>query len=360
MSSIKYIGITFGADPELFVSKDGEIIGAEKVIPKEGLVAHEDRGNVIIDGVQAEINVQPDTCRQGFSRNLSACFRELHAALEGSKTQANFSQTVVVSPDEMKTLDPASQQFGCSPSENAYGESKLSIKDASKYYARSAGGHLHLGFGYEESVKILQNHAHTVQILDILLGNTCVLIDRDPGNVARRKVYGKAGEYRTPQHGLEYRTLSNFWLRSYQLTSFVLALARFSVAVAGDEKVSQQILAAVNMDDIRRAINENDFDLAYQNFNAIKDIVKDIDANVNKSPYYGTVFPLEGHRVEQFEFFASKGLDHWFKEDPMTHWLREDRTHGWENFLGGIVAPQMTKEPQKEVVVEKTLAEAIA
>ena len=70
-----------------------------------------------------------------------------------------------------------------------------------------------------------------VKILDIVVGNTCVIMDRAPSQVERRKVYGRAGEYRLPAHGIEYRTLSNFWLRSYQLTHLVFSLARFAINI---------------------------------------------------------------------------------------------------------------------------------
>lgn len=86
--NIPYLPICFGADPEFFFSKNGSVIGAEKVLPKEGVrnmirryktQNNEVTGNlefvtdkkgeriveevpesnhkfIIIDGVQAEFN----------------------------------------------------------------------------------------------------------------------------------------------------------------------------------------------------------------------------------------------------------------------------------------------------------------
>lgn len=367
----------FGADPEFFFQKNGSVIGAEKVLPKEGIVEmervykYDEYGNyiydihdnptftlkprtngykyLIIDGVQAEFNVVPNHCRQSFSTNLAACFRKAAEQIEGKGITASFAPTVQVQKDEMETLSKEAQQFGCSPSKNVYGRTKVAVKDASKYYSRSAGGHIHIGHnGNEEVKKILANTDILVPLFDILVGNTCVLIDRDPGNIERRKNYGRAGEYRLPKHGIEYRTLSNFWLRSYQTMSFVLALVRFAVSVAGDDAVSKELLAMVDLKKIAKAINENDVMLAQENFDLIRDFVSSITANT----IY--IFPLQGKRIDQFAYFANKGLDHWFSKDIMAYWVKHiyGSDNGWEGFLATTVANQM---PVPKIMKENTV-----
>ena len=338
-----YASVMFGADPELFLSKDGQVIGAEKVLPKEGIRLRnlqtdelEGKPVVIIDGVQAELNPVPSHCRQVFSNNLAICFQKLAEQMaKHGDIKADFASTVEVSKQEMLSLDKSSQQFGCAPSKNAYKDSEIRIKDASKYYKRSAGGHIHIGHQNIPALVQLftEKHKEVAQMLDILVGNTCVLLDRDEGNIERRKVYGRAGEYRLPPHGFEYRTLSNFWLRSYQLTSFVLAMTRFAVSVAMDKDAPAQILACVDMEKIQKAINENSFELAYENFNAIKDMV----SSITYQEHSDLIYPLQGVRMEQFETIVKNGIDHYFKEDPMEHWVKHnyknERVGGWENFL---------------------------
>lgn len=338
MHVIQYHIVSFGADPEFFFSKGGKVIGAEKVLDPKG------EGYLTIDGVQGEFNVVPNTCRQSFSTNLSLCFNQLAVALQAKGVTADFSQMVSVTPKEMKSLSKQSQQFGCEPSENAYERTEISVKDASKYMKRSAGGHIHIGHnGDPKLMTAFQNPAKVVRMLDILLGNTCVLIDKDPGNVERRKLYGKAGEYRLPAHGLEYRTLSNFWLRSYQIMSFVLGMARFAVNASLSEEFERDILALVDMDNIRKAIDTNDFDLALKNFMAIAELVQ--NTSYETSPGTG---PLEGIRMERFMYFIERGLD-WFSPDVLDHWLTHnyrDR-YGWENFLEYIVEPQRVLKTEK-------------
>lgn len=364
---VQYIGLSFGADPEFFFKKDGDVIGAEKVITPQTeryYIGEDSHFNsiygtrpaknptLIIDGVQAEFNVVPNSCRQSFSTNLAVCFQKAAEQIKGKGITASFAQTVSVEKDEMESLSETAQQFGCAPSKNAYGETKIAIKDASKYYKRSAGGHIHLG-GVAE---VLKPEA-VVPVLDIVLGNTCVLIDRDPGNIERRKVYGRAGEYRMPKHGLEYRVLSNFWLRSYQTMSFVLGMARFAVSIANNPEARAMLISLVDMQDIQDAINNNDAELAQANFDKVKEFLASIqiegysDAD---NAQFG--FPIKGERLEQFEFFVSKGLDYWFKEDIMKHWVTHNyrERDGWENFLNLVVAKKMpVKTTLKEKVAEK-------
>jgi hypothetical protein len=44
-----------------------------------------------------------------------------------------------------------------------------------------------------------------------------------------RKLYGAAGRYRQPSYGVEYRTLSNFWLASPELVELVYDICSFVI-----------------------------------------------------------------------------------------------------------------------------------
>lgn len=360
---IGYRGISFGSDPEFFfVDKDGAVVGAEKVLPVEGL--RQAIGNtfdgekyvptfrtiVVIDGVQGELNVVPDSCRQRFSSNLATALRMANGAAMEKGLTISFAQTVEVSKEEMASLSDKAQQFGCSPSHNFYEEGlTVGVEDASKYFSRSAGGHLHLGIGQTSK----EDAERIMPVLDILVGNTCVLIDRDRGNIDRRKTYGRAGEYRLPKHGLEYRTLSNFWLRHYVLMSFVTALARFAFNAANNKQFRDALLARVSIDKVRYAINENDFDMALANFEEIKDLIAKATCGTNPD----AVYPLQGKRIASFEHLVKEGLDVFFTQNPMAYWnTHHSGNRGWERFADEILAPALaeanTPKPAEAVTAQ--------
>jgi len=48
-------------------------------------------------------------------------------------------------------------------------------------------------------------------MMDLYLGVPSVLMDKGE---LRKQLYGKAGAYRMKPYGVEYRTLSNFWIFS--------------------------------------------------------------------------------------------------------------------------------------------------
>jgi hypothetical protein len=265
----------------------------------------------------------------------------------------NFSPTVKVTKAELASLDEKSRIFGCAPSHNINPKSRnaVKIRDPKKYMYRSAGGHIHIGRVnggiYGPSLTpldaVFRVPDRLIAIMDIIVGNTCVLIDTDPSNKERRKVYGKAGEYRLPDHGIEYRTLSNFWLRSYPLMSFVMSLSRYAVSIMASTMPGRdfetELLTSIKMSKIHQAINNNDTELAWDNFQKIKPFIAQYtDQHAS--------FPLNAQNLEEFEFFVSKGMDFWFKEDPLNHWMHyaSHSGEGWENFLKNKVMPVMMKE----------------
>lgn len=356
MKKLQYGIVTLGCDPEFFFSKKGKIIGSEKILPKEGLTIGYGTSKIIIDGVQAELNPEANTCRERLAFNIKKCFETISLTLKNNKgIKTDFSQTIEISKKELNSLAKESRTFGCAPSKNIHNpKSKIAIKDASTYKYRSAGGHIHLGTynGYGsgdiqiKTNKAIKNDKHLVPMLDIIVGNTCVLIDRDPGNIERRKVYGRAGEYRLPSHGLEYRTLSNFWLQNYQLFSLATGLARFAVLIIANSSksnnIEKKIKSRIRMKDIENAINNNDYNLAYKNFKRIRSIIKTI---VPKEQLDGH-FPLNKENMTEFEYFITKGKDHFFKEDPIKHWTKHENTEriGWERFLMKQVKTEREKE----------------
>jgi len=383
---LSYNSVSFGCDPEFFFEDNGAIVGAEKVLTKGSI------GNkrVIVDGVQAEMNPRPNTCRANLGVAIADCFRDMKTFLRGKQLNMNFKGTIEVKDEEFESLSEKSKEFGCAPDYNIYKHCKNEIKvNPVLYKKRTAGGHIHLGIaGYNAITTITTKNRHCISskrflrgatnplnlheldekeytltnvpkalrdidklipMLDIIIGNTCVLIDRGINSYARREIYGKAGDYRLTPYGVEYRTLSNFWLRAYPLMSFVMGLARTAVMIVGDDIVNlndcrKEIMKAINLDNIKTAIDNNSFALARYNFLKIVPIlVKYVDRLES--------FSINSHTLEKFKHFVNMGIDYWFKDNPIEHWSSITDGHhiGWESFCKGKIANDIYNNKVKNI-----------
>lgn len=367
--------VNMGADPEFFFAKGkAGVIGSEAILPKDGLVTG--GGKIVIDGVQAELNPVPSTCRESLAHSIRSCFITLQSTLaaKDKDVKVDFSRSILISPEEMAKLKKANQQLGCAPSLNVF-KSKTGIKlsevDGTKHLQRSAGGHVHMsagsGAGTVLQNMIQWNHRELVQMLDLIVGNTCVLLDRDPSNKERRKLYGRAGEYRLPMYktsgasipGLEYRTLSNFWLQSYPLMSLVFGLTRITMELMSDpvngRLFYEEFTKAVPYAKVRHAINYNNVKLAEEIYRTIEPMLWEV------IPVQNCHFPISGHTKKEFDYFLKKieenGMDYWFKQDPLTHWvgLANIGPNGFFSWMEREVKADMAKQAPTLSKIQKAI-----
>lgn len=376
--------ISLGCDPEFFFAdRRGDVIGSEKIL--EG---HTRASGIIIDGVQAEMNPGASSCRETLAGNISACFGRIHQILKsrGDNVTLKMDTLVDISERELNSLSDASRRFGCAPSTNIYsqGENKTSeIKaNPATYLKRSAGGHIHLGnylSGYLDEKTYGGNSEYArqhdqakrlekamkqmpeimVPILDIVVANTCVLLDRQAGNKERRENYGRVGEFRIKDYGIEYRTLSNFWLLSYPLMSLVTGLCRLAVHLVSESNEHNDyvkaLFDAVSREDIVKAVNENDFDLAMKNFEAIAPILIMAAGDYNNG-YWPLTSTAGIKRFKHFVFrIREKGLGYWFKDDALTHWIGHyTNLGGWEKYVANVVTFDLDawETQQKKVAID--------
>jgi hypothetical protein len=369
VQKIHHMGnVHFGADPEVFFEKDGRIIGAEKILPATGELkaTPHSPSKWVLDGVQVELNPANSHCRALLANTFKAQFILLKQLLaeKGKGLSINWSPVVELEKMELDSLSDKCKVAGCMPSINFWSKKPRPMVDFATYLKRSAAGHIHLGI---RGTPIFDQRERLVPLLDAFVGNTCVLLDTNPLNRVRRRYYGRAGEYRLPNHGLEYRTLSNFWLRAYPMMSMVFGLARMAIDTLytslmpeptkfskeyqavyypyGGYKPSpspwpaeKELLSSLDSRNLVRAINRNDIDLAWQNWEVVK---KFIAAHFHPSNYeiQNGGPALWGDVLAKFEHFArtvqKSGLEHYFKDDPIKHWstLAEGHTGGWEDFI---------------------------
>lgn len=345
--------IMLGGDPEFFLKDKDGIIGSELFIPQNGMKLITDRTkelpnsanvrceNTFVkrDGVQVELNLSPQTCRGYLANEIANCFYTLYKSLEN----INISEEAVVKikKKRLDALSEDSRKFGCAPSNNAYSKKENKIKvNPSKYLTRSAGGHIHFGqitspikntrikilktdkYGYGEyTIENMQKDAEEiVMFLDTILATICVLIDRDPLATKRREVYGKAGDYRLPKHGIEYRTLSNFWLKHYFLFSLVFGLARTTIEIFLNDWSYYIVKDLLGKFDFQEIINNNDFNKAYKVWEILK---KEIFSKI----YTHDHFSIDSQTIPGFEKVIKNGYEHYLEINPLKHWALLPEAH---------------------------------
>jgi len=336
--------IEFGMDPEAFLSRNGKIIGSEKVIPERGIGF----GYVVRDGIQIELHPPQAKSRTLLATNLKSALTALKARLqEVGDVEAVFNSVVTVEKEELDSLSPKSREWLCQPSKNIYGH-KPEKRDAATYPFRAAGGHMHFGlkdpiFDPDEGI---DERTRLVVPMDILVGIPAVLIDRDLGQIERRKCYGMAGEFRLPSYGLEYRVLSNFWLRSLPLMSLFTGLAKFAIQVVSESVRSEEgkeagrlleddLLTAVGGDlsKVYEAINENDADKAWYVWRRVEYFLQQNPPDVFGGPGGLKTFNTFARAVQE------KGLSTYFPQDPLQHWCNlptsalNGMTDPWHEFI---------------------------
>lgn len=323
--------VTLGCDPEIFlVNKKNEAVDASTIIKNRINVSE---GYIDTDGIAIEIHPNYSGCREAIGKSISGLMSTLVNLKELKDYRLSFDEIIVMPPEVLKRISSESLALRCNPSYNAYTkQTNRVVIDPLKYPYRSAGGHIHMGFSDYENYNTKKNpildkvHYDPItltKLMDRLCGNTCVLINKSNDQVTRRKIYGMAGEFRLPEYGYEYRTPSNFWLRSYPLTSLVMGLCRMATSIfinlSEHLKVNvEDILTVVSDEDIIKAINNNDYSLALSNFEKIRKITFD---NVDRC--FGQI-PLTKHNINLFmKFIEYGGIERYFPKDNLiAHWIK--------------------------------------
>lgn len=239
------VEFTIGADPEVFLmNPDGSPAIA---IGKLGGTKREPRpvplGAVQEDNVLAEFNIDPADHPDMFVNNIQSVMGELRGLLP------EFQLGVVSSMrfDPMALIEyPEALEFGCDPDWNAW-TGEINDPPNPMTEMRTAGGHIHIGFD-----RINEDTApQFVQMLDFYLGLPSVLLDDDTD---RRGLYGKAGAYRPKPYGVEYRTLSNFWIKEEIYMRWLYHNCRQSLV---DFNRLDAMLGRYDGDTIQAVINES-------------------------------------------------------------------------------------------------------
>jgi len=222
---------TIGADPEMFLKDNGLLVSSVGIIEgtKDEPLFLKDGVFVMKDNVAIEFGMPPAESEDEWLDKLMDAYDQLEGHLPehlrlSCVASAQFPET------ELQT--PEACEFGCDPDYNAWTKEVNVPPKAKQTNFRSCGGHIHVGFVEGTKSEFLlkrMGKINTIRMMDANHGIASIVLDDTPESKERRKLYGKAGCYRETSYGVEYRTLSNFWLRSpvmqklmYRLTDDVL------------------------------------------------------------------------------------------------------------------------------------------
>lgn len=253
--------ILVGADPEVFMKnpKTGKFVSAWGTIQgtkQKPFPVH--KGAVQVDGNALEFNITPAATKQEFIGNVREVYDQLSKMVPGYNLV--IEPTAVFDNEYFQSLPADARELGCEPDFNAWLRD-INPKPVTIDATRSAGGHVHVSWrGNDPDMPLADvddpNHfddcCTITKQLDYYLGVHSLAVDRD---TKRRELYGKAGAFRPKPYGVEYRTLSNFWIASSELTGWVYDQVQLAMAAAFAGNLTEKLYGTY----AQRIIDANDY-----------------------------------------------------------------------------------------------------
>lgn len=210
---------TIGADPELFVGRDGQFVSAHGLVRgTKDQPFKVEKGAVQVDGMALEFNIDPAESAEEFQDHLDTVQAQLRSMIGDLDFLTESS--VTFDKEFMANIPYDNLVLGCEPDFNAYTR-RPNPRPNEGELMRTAGGHVHVGGFFTstpESLDQLTLAARVAKSLDETLGVYSLFWDQDD---KRRSMYGQAGCFRPKEYGMEYRTLSNKWIFKPVLVKFV-------------------------------------------------------------------------------------------------------------------------------------------
>lgn len=254
------LNITVGSDPELVIVDNAlnprsaiKVLRNDKQNPM-------DLGDGVLfyaDNALAELAFPPVAPEHGPSAVLAAIRKAIsRLAPAGYNLMAKAATTF--SLRELRHRD--AWAIGCSTNFDAYRWAP-NPKGTFTSGLRTGSFHIHVGnaewkAGKDKRLLANESKANAIKLLDLYLGLSSIVFDKDETSPFRRSLYGRAGEFRPTPYGVEYRVLGNYALRSERLIKLVFDLVSIAMShiEAGTES---KALAQLPQNDIVSIINNN-------------------------------------------------------------------------------------------------------
>lgn len=250
---------TIGCDPEFFLRqrKSGKMICAIPFIKGTKYkpeMLPSGSGNIQRDNVAVEFATNPASGPKDFVEKIQQTLADVRNKVPKdcellAEPSAHFAQ------DQLK--HPDSQVFGCDPDFNAWTVTENGAPHLEDLTFRSCGAHIHIGHQEGDGNEFLlsfDGKIQTIRTMDAVHGIIATILDSSESANARRQLYGKAGAHRPKDYGVEYRVLSNFWLKSPELVMLIYNLTEDVVKLVRDGK-HEELISKIGEDKIQNIIN---------------------------------------------------------------------------------------------------------
>lgn len=224
------MSLVIGADPEYLVrdNRTGAFVSAHNLIPGSKKKPHKYKSGAIqVDGVSAEININPATSSAMFINNINQ-IREYLTNRLGPTYSIAATPFAEFDQSYFDQLPEAAKELGCDPDFNAWSNGAENPAPLAAGPFRTGAGHVHLGWCKPDKA-LMRDPDHRndcvamVKQLDYYIGIHTLRYDPDG---RRRSLYGRAGAFRIKPYGVEYRVPSNSWLRDEVLMSWIFRAAQ--------------------------------------------------------------------------------------------------------------------------------------
>lgn len=209
--------LLIGADPELFVKRQGKFYSAHNLVPGTKRRPHKvENGAVQVDGLALEVNIDPARDPEEFVYNLSSVLNTLKGMIP---KDCEFASDAIATfdPEHILSQPKEALEIGCEPDYNAY-TMKVNPRPNLVPHIRSAGGHFHFGFT-KGALPFDDNHyqkcGQVIRQMDFGIGLPSIILDE--GRECYGTGYRLAGAFRPKRYGCEYRSPSNYWINDPKL-----------------------------------------------------------------------------------------------------------------------------------------------
>lgn len=247
---------TIGSDPEFFV-RSGNIItsvAGKLGCSKDHKLELAKDVRLQEDNVLAEFDINPQKGFAAFNDNIVRGIDLTNKILNSLDMEIAVGiSSHIFTLDELNSFDKSAFVFGCTPDFNAFTGQKNPSPKSENPGLRTSGGHVHIGI--TDSLEINTKTQMMLGVLcDYYLSLPAVLLDKD---TRRKELYGKASAIRYKEYGIEYRSLSNFWVADPVLRELVYDQVD-KVVQNCDMSILMDLHSRLPIEKLHEIINTND------------------------------------------------------------------------------------------------------